>query len=270
MSEVEKLTRDSVFVAGGQPSVTYIEREQLHIERDLARALAAPNQIVSLSGPTKCGKTVLCRRMLDERQYLWIDGGQIVSAEKLWEKSCYELNYPSEITKTLGDKSEAKAGVAAFLVTAGGSRLSSTETKRTYTIDSMASAIRHLIERNLVLVIDDFHYMPDGVRLEFLRNVKGAVFNGLKVLLLSVTHRAFDAIKTETELTGRFTAITVPEWSEEDLRKIPEIGFGALNVSCGEGITAQLAHEAQQSPFLIQKFCWIAMIRRYLSARRGL
>jgi hypothetical protein len=48
----------------------------------------------------------------------------------------------------------------------------------------------------------------------------------------------------------------VPEWSEEDLRKIPEIGFRALNISCGEGIIAQLAREAQESPFLIQKFCW--------------
>ena len=120
----------------------------------------------------------------------------------------------------------------------------------------MASAIRHLTERNLVLVIDDFHYIPEEARLDFLRNVKGAVFNGLKVLLLSVTHRAFDAIKTETELTGRFTAITVPEWSEDDLRKIPEIGFRALNISCGEALIAQLANEAQDSPFLMQKFCW--------------
>jgi hypothetical protein len=120
----------------------------------------------------------------------------------------------------------------------------------------MSSAIRHLIEHNIILVIDDFHYVPEDARLEFLRNVKGAVFNGLKVLLLSVTHRAFDAIKAEGELTGRFTAITVPEWSKEDLRKIPEIGFKSLNISCKDSIVSELTAEAQESPFLMQKFCW--------------
>ena len=120
----------------------------------------------------------------------------------------------------------------------------------------MATAIRHLTTRGIVLVIDDFHYLQDETRLEFLRNIKGAVFNGLKVLLLSVTHRAFDAIKTETELTGRFTAITVPEWSMADLKKIPAEGFRALSVACGESIVTDLADEAQESPFLIYKFCW--------------
>lgn len=47
--------RDNVFVFGGQPSVTYVEREQLHVERNLARAIATPNQIVSLAGSTKTG-----------------------------------------------------------------------------------------------------------------------------------------------------------------------------------------------------------------------
>jgi hypothetical protein len=252
----QKLTRDTVFVAGGQPSITYIEREQLHVERNLARALAAPNHIVSLAGPTKCGKTVLCRHVLGAREYLWVDGGQIRTADKLWEKACHELNYPAEIIKSVGDQTGGNASANAWFVTAGGSRLSTTNTNRTYRIDSMASAIRHLTDHGVVLVIDDFHYIPEDARLDFLRNVKGAVFNGAKVLLLSVTHRAFDAIKTETELTGRFTAITVPEWSQEDLRKIPEIGFRSLNIACGNGIVSQLATEAQESPFLMQKFCW--------------
>jgi hypothetical protein len=256
LQEDKPITRDTVFVAGGQPSITYVEREQLHIERNLSRVLAAPNQIVSLAGPTKSGKTVLCRRILGAREYVWIDGGQIRTAAHLWERVCFELNYPNEITKTLTDKTEGKAEASAFVVTASGSRLSSREASRTYQIDSMATAIRHLTERSVVLVVDDFHYLLEEVRLEFLRNIKGAVFNGLKVLLLSVTHRAFDPIKSETELTGRFTAITVPEWSTDDLKRIPEKGFYALNVSCGDTFVSLLSEEAQESPFLMQKFCW--------------
>lgn len=70
----KQLHRDQVFVAGGQPTVTYVNREQ-NVERDLARAIATPNQIVSLAGPTKSGKTVLCRKILGKRDFVWIDGG---------------------------------------------------------------------------------------------------------------------------------------------------------------------------------------------------
>lgn len=44
--------RDEVFVAGGQPTFTYVERSSEHIELKFARAIATPNQIVSLSVPT--------------------------------------------------------------------------------------------------------------------------------------------------------------------------------------------------------------------------
>src|SRR3546814_370093 len=89
-----------------------------------------------------------------------------------------------------------------------------------------------------------------------MRNVKGAVFTGLKVILLSVSHRVFDAIKAEAELTGRFTAISLPHWSQNDLRKVPLQGFDELRLQVDESVIDRLCEEAQESPFLMQKFCW--------------
>lgn len=249
-------SRDAVFIAGGQPSVTYVDRKELDMERHLARAIATPNQIVSLSGPTKSGKTVLCRHVLGDRQFLWIDGGQTRTAEAVWNKICYELNYPIEILKSTGSKTGITAGLKTLIFSATGSQLFESETRRTYHIDSMASAIRHLMENNIALIIDDFHYIEDAARQEVLRNVKGSVFGGLHLVLLSVAHRTFDAIKAETELTGRFISVTVPEWSEDDLSLIPAKGFAALNINCPDKIIRRLATEAQNSPFLMQKFCW--------------
>ena len=108
------LTRDTVFVAGGQTTITYVEREQLHIERSLARALATPNHIVSLAGPAKCGKTVLCRRTLGDREFVWIDGGQVKTAEQLWERVCYELDYPNEIIKSAADQTGVRRYFSIF------------------------------------------------------------------------------------------------------------------------------------------------------------
>jgi hypothetical protein len=253
---IATISRDTVFIAGGQPSITYVERESLHIERQLARAIATPNQIVSLSGPTKSGKTVLCRHVLDKRQFVWIEGGQTKGATDVWDKICYELNYPIEVAKSIADKTSLGATIHSFIFSGTGSQILEQETSRTYRIDTMASALRHLREKRIALVIDDFHYLDDDSQREFLRNIKGSVFAGLNVILLSVVHRQFDAIKAETELTGRFISVAVPEWSKEDLSAIPNKGFKALNINCSIAIIDALADECQSSPFLMQKLCW--------------
>jgi len=106
------------------------------------------------------------------------------------------------------------------------------------------------------LVVDDFHYIESGSRAGLVRSVKGAVFRGLKVVFLSTPHRAFDTIKAEVEVTGRFKHVTVPTWSEDDLKKIAEIGFNALNVSVDQSIIDTAAAESEASPLLMQRFCW--------------
>jgi hypothetical protein len=115
--------RDEVFVAGGQPSVTYVQREELHIERQLARAIATPNQIVSLSGPTKTGKTVLCRKVLAGREYVWIDGGEVKSDDDFWNRVRSELSLAAETNVTEGTDSTFSSGINAVVATANGSQL---------------------------------------------------------------------------------------------------------------------------------------------------
>lgn len=251
------VNRDSVFVAGGQPSVTYVERAHLQIEESVLRALRLPNQIFSLAGPTKSGKTVLCRKMLADAPYVWLEGGQLETAKEAWEKICYVLNYPMEVSRGAKeeDKAEVSLGNKLFMAISG-SRLYATESKRTYRIDSMASAIRHLDDKKITLVIDDFHYLPPDARKAFLRNIKGPVFDGLKLILLSVTHRGMDAVKAESELQGRVSSVIVPEWEIRDLKEIAEKGFLELNIKCSPRLIDRLAQESQGSPFLMQKLCW--------------
>jgi hypothetical protein len=120
----------------------------------------------------------------------------------------------------------------------------------------MASAIRHLQEEKIALVIDDFHYLDAETRKRFLRNIKGPVFNGLKVILISVTHRGNDAVKAETELQGRVTSVIVPDWDIGDLQQIATKGFAELTITCPKRIVSRLAEESQKSPSLMQKLCW--------------
>lgn len=248
--------RDDVFVAGGQPTITYVDRQELHVERNLARALATPNQIVSVAGPTKTGKTVLCKKMLGNREYIWIDGGQVKDAAGLWEKIASELNVPVERSKERGTEHTVEGEVDAVVITATGSRLSSSTKGETHRVDGMAESLQAMQQRRIVLVIDDFHYIDSEARTEIVRNLKGAIFNGLKVLLLSVAHRVFDAISAETELTGRFISVTLPEWTSDELQQVATLGFKELKVDCPSEIISTIVQESQSSPFLMQKFCW--------------
>jgi hypothetical protein len=249
--------RDEVFVAGGQPTVTYVQREDQHIERNLARAIATPNQVVSLAGTTKTGKTVLCRRVLGNREFVWVDGGQHSTAEKVWAHVSSELKLPNEVTETTGTQASASlSGSIPLVATASGSLLGTDSLSERRKINSMSAAITTMVKDRIVLVIDDFHYLEPEARREVMRNIKGGVFSGLKVVLLSVTHRAFDAIEAEGELTGRFVTIKLPHWSLDDLRRIAACGFEALNVSYPPILIDRLCREAQENPFLMQKFCW--------------
>ncbi len=143
-----------------------------------------------------------------------------------------------------------------MVLTASGSQLLKVAKTERREINSLASAITEMTQRKIMIVIDDFHYIADEPRREIVRNLKGAVFNGLKIILLSVTHRVFDAIKAEAELTGRFTAISLPHWTAEDLSQIPAKGFAELGTKCPDPVVSYLCKESQDNPFLMQKFCW--------------
>lgn len=259
---------NDVFTPGGQPSITYVDRAHLGLERSLKKALAQGNLIVSLTGATKSGKTVLCRSILEDFEFVWIDGGQVKAEADLWSKVATEMNQPAEMKEAERVDSGSNVGGsvgmdavpmgtgAKFQLTVGGSRLKARSFERVIRPDSMHSALEALLQSSIFLVIDDFHHIPEAARADIVKSIKGAVFRGLKVVLLSTPHRAFDAVKAEIEITGRFKHVPVPDWSIDDLRLIATTGFKALNVKCPKFIVDEFASDSQGSPLLMQQFCW--------------
>ena len=75
------------------------------------------------------------------------------------------------------------------------------------------------------MVIDDFHYIPVDVQLDIVRGLKPLVFDGLRVVIASVPHRAFDAVRVEKEMTGRVEQLPIPMWERSELEAIALRGF---------------------------------------------
>ena len=143
----------------------------------------------------------------------------------------------------------------------GGTSKTAEDSKaRTQTISRNRPA--HLVAKeklkaslDTVVVIDDFHYMPNNAQLDIIRGLKPLVFDGLRVVIASVPHRAFDAVRVEKEMTGRVEQLSIPMWERGELEAIAHSGYGELNVIAPDADIARLAREAFRSPHLMQDFC---------------
>lgn len=240
----------NVFVAGGMPSLTYVDREHLHLEKSLREELAEGYKIVAITGPTKSGKTVLCKKVIPERMSIWIDGGQIENADDFWRAVIGALNLPDATEIANGSK------ISASLQTIIGlkSEISSGNTVK-FGGPTKKEILSTLRERDLTLIVDDFHYLSDPLQTEVVRALKSEVFSGLQVVLIAVPHRAFDAISAEPEMEGRYAHVTIPEWTAEDLQEIASTGFKALGMEVSPETVSNFCKEAIGSPLLMQRFC---------------
>jgi hypothetical protein len=250
-----------VFVPGGLPTVTYDARDELHLEEHLRDYLDERHRILSLSGPTKTGKTVLLRSVIDNP--VWLAGGELHSPDEFW------LTIAGQLGLFLTEESHEATSDTTGRTTTGGltSHVSvareGSSTHGTERGSSLArsrlpiTAVKEALSTNLrVLVVADFHYISPELQLQVVRGLKDLVFNGLPVVFASVPHRAYDAVRVEKEMTGRVEQLSINFWADNELERIAARGFEVLNaVDPGGALARRLARESFSSPHLMQDFC---------------
>jgi hypothetical protein len=256
-----------VFVPGGEPKYTYNPRKSSNLENKLKEYLESPFKILSITGSTKSGKTVLARKVLPTDDSIWVSGGHIKIPDDLWNRIIQELNLfnqVSEVQDSVSSKSQTQriqGGISAPYLNLSGS---SGQTQRKDNQSSSAFSrninpsfigTKALSEMKVPLVIDDFHYIEGSVQLDIVRSLKDCVFEGVPIVIIAVPHRAYDAVRVEKEMTGRVEQLEIPRWESSELKEIAFSGFNALNVKADHEIVEQLVQESVQSPHIVQDFC---------------
>jgi hypothetical protein len=99
--ETHGSTVGRVFVPGGRPTVTYVPRDELRLEGRIDDYLAEGFRILSVSGPTKTGKTVLLQSRVQNA--IWLSGGAIESADDFWQAIVDELGIETELGPRVGN-----------------------------------------------------------------------------------------------------------------------------------------------------------------------
>lgn len=264
------LTPSRVFVPGGMPIITYIPRAERELESKLRSVEDNLCKLVTLTGSTKSGKTVLANRIFPRSSgnAIWLDGGSIDTEETFWRELHSNFDEDEEIVREVDNKSESailgevsgQGGIPLLANVKGGGKLerkdgwgNSRQTKPVLGIK--ARTIRMLRESRLPLIVDDFHYLDRKSQGAIVRALKPLVFEGHPVIFIAIPHRRYDVVRVEKEMTGRVLSIPVPSWTESELLQIGEAGFPRLSIDLNAEINARLAAEAYGSPHLMQEFC---------------
>src|SRR5690606_33795544 len=96
------LRATEVFVPTDFPTYTYVARDEEKLEKALRNAFETPKTAISVSGPSKSGKTVLVQRVLGEDNIIPIYGAQISSPEEVWSAILHWIEAPSSVTEEAG------------------------------------------------------------------------------------------------------------------------------------------------------------------------
>jgi hypothetical protein len=268
MARTRKLTAHDVFTPSSFPEHTYVARADDDLEAKLRFALQTKGQIVSLSGPSKSGKTVLVEKVVGKDRLVTVVGAGVREPEQIWSRVLDWLDAPDESTDTKGQqlRTNVRGGLRAggdfVLARAEGDLnvglLKGTTEGETKKRRGLEQVIDELAASDWVLLVDDFHYMTREVQTEVAKQLKEAARRDMKIVTAAVPHRADDVVRANPELRGRVAAVDVGYWHPEDLARIAVAGFDALNVTIDEGSAERLAVEAAGSPQLMQALCLYA------------
>jgi len=259
---------EEVFTPNDIPTVTYIDRAEHKLESELERLYRTPNLVVSVSGPSKSGKTVLIKKVVAEDLLITVHGASITNPDDLWERVLDWMGEPTEVAEVETTTSEVSAGAegggkigipfvaeGAAKGTVGGKRGWGAGSTRTYRRSGLEQVINEIAKSDFAVFIDDFHYIDPTVRNDVGRQIKAAAEAGVKIITASVPHRADDVVLSNSELRGRVAAIPLEPWSVPDLSQIARKGFRALNVDLAPNVERRFAEEAFGSPQLMQSIC---------------
>jgi hypothetical protein len=247
----------------------YIQRQGEDLEQQLRDTLATPNIVVSLSGPSKSGKTVLVEGVVKDERLIVIFGSDIRKEDDLWQLVLDDIDSPETVADQSSTAKTDQEGTAVSLginipvlpINIGGQRTQGststdvnvrTETRRRGGLTHVADVIGH---SDYVVFIDDFHYIPQSLQTSIARQIKAASERGIRIAVALVPHRSDDVVRNNPELRGRVMHIDTVYWPASDLKKIALVGFPRLGITCTDSQALDFAHEACGSPQLMQQIC---------------
>lgn len=272
---------NKIFTPGSQPDVTYNDRINIQLEEKLENLVYFAGTLGVVSGKSKLGKTVLVKRKFSNSEVIFIEEQDINN--RTIEEVIHEKLGIAKTTKTTTSKSkynfgfESEVGMGTpnffdFLKLRGAIK-SNTDHQEIEDVTQIISsnlfqlAMDFLIDNNIKLIFDDFHYINPKQQKDIIHRLKEPISRGLRVILVLIPMRLNQPIEIETDMKGRVEYIVVPSWSNEELGYIAIKGFEELNVEISEELLNSFVENSFKNPFLMQKICAQYCLTKHLKER---
>lgn len=240
-----------IFKPASFPEHTYVSRKSHDLpfsyEERLKIALNTPGYLTSIVGPSKIGKTVLCEKVIGFENTKFLTGSDFSDQEDIWIPIAKKVGLSIENEHT--ELRQIEATDSSEL-----SNLRSVSNRGTF-LTGKDKVIEYFKENDLVLVLDDFHYAPQSVQYKIAYQLKEAIRKDFKAIIISLPHRADDAIRKNPDLSGRLNLINIEPWDTNELKNIAITGFEKLHVKVSDEIISEIAQESLHSPQLMQDIC---------------
>ena len=261
-----------VFKTIGQPTITYVKRDDGKLEKRLNDALNEKGQLCLLTGPSKTGKTTLYREVLSAKSQipLIVQCDRSKTSDAIWRQALEAVDFDRIETTSSGKviklaaDGEASTQIGWSWLANATSRLKGTLARETSETEARKKVLSEpgpdlliplLRSTNLVLVIEDFHYLQDVEKTLLFQQWKRFIDNEVPVLVLGTTHRAVDIANSNRDLVGRIAQIDVGHWSSSDLEKICDSGVKHLRCRLPATLRGFIASEAVGLPIVAQQIC---------------
>lgn len=256
-----------VFIPGGLPTVTFVDEHLTEKKKQFLNTLETGKTLISISGPSKSGKTVFVEQTLGKGNIIQITGAGITSSEELWTRVFNIIGTPTKKKVSQGSSvavsGSTSAEIGSNLVIAkgkaggciSGTHKSNSQEMTEVHVDTVSTIISELSGTGFAIFIDDFHYIPADVQSEVARQVKELIRNDVTIICASTPYRADDVIRSNSDLRGRVFPIDFDYWDVNTLIKIAMLGFSELSVRHDNSAIKFLAQEAAGSPQLMQYLC---------------
>lgn len=264
-----------IFTPGRLPVWTYVDDHLKKKEEQLKDALEDGSMLVSISGPSKSGKTVFVENVLGKGNLIQVTGAGVRSPEDLWIRVFDIIGTPIDRTSSSGFSKGGAIGMTVggeggvpLLAKAKGeasgeANYSTTAIEaQTAAVDFLQLLVRELSGSDFVIFIDDFHYIDRSVQSELAKQIKEAIRQGVKFICASVPYHSDDVIRSNPDLQGRIFALDFDYWHGDFLKKIARKGFDKAHTSYTDELVNHLAEEAAGSPQLMQYLCLNALLEK--------
>lgn len=237
---------ERIFTPNSFPIHTYVSRgsdwEDSALEERLQTALKTGGFLTFVTGPSKVGKTVLCRKAV-RHGLVAVSGSQFSPQESIWSVMARNFQIAGD------DTPEEHISQSAANTTSNNGILHS------HCEISKEEIIACCKQRNLTLLIDDAHELPKEIRKTVFQQLKDAAGKGLKIIIAGEESVVSEVLRLNPDLSGRISVIRVFPWKKEELKKIALRGFEQLGIIVSESLLEVLAKESLGSPQRMQSIC---------------